>query len=186
MLKALIEADRYLKWLDVFLAAMAGAAILTMMAINGADVLMRYAFSNPLEWVYDLTIHYLLIAGFFLGLSYTLRLNYHISVDFFAQIMNQHAYHAALAIGSLAASFVFFWVAWLGAEEAWTSWSNGDVLFGAVIWPIWPGKILIPLGMAPLALRSLHRALAHLCASLDPSVADKLEIGIDAHAIPQE
>ncbi len=186
MHNALVRADSYLKWLDLLLAAMAAAAILVMMAITATDVIMRYVFNDPLEWVYDLTIHYLLIAGFFLGLSYALRLNHHITVDFFAQMMKPRSYHVALAIGSLAAAFVFFWVAWLGAEEAYTSWKNGDVLFGAVIWPIWPGKIIVPLGMAPLALRALHRFFAHLNAAIDPSLAGKFDIGIDAHAIPEE
>ncbi|UYV35777.1 TRAP transporter small permease subunit [Rhodobacteraceae bacterium D3-12] len=186
MPNALIQADRYLKAIDIVLAALAATAIFSMMLITATDVLMRYAFNDPLEWVYDLTVHYLLIAGFFLGLSYTLRLNHHITVDFFARKMRPRAYHAAMAIGCLLTSGVFFLVAWLGAHEAYSSWKSGDVLFGAVIWPIWPSKLIVPLGMAPLALRAMLRMMAHLCAASDLSIADALEINIDAHAIPKE
>ncbi len=186
MRNALIQADKYLKILDHVLAALAATAIFAMMLITATDVLMRYAFNDPLEWVYDLTVHYLLIAGFFLGLSYTLRHNHHIAVDFFARRMRPRDYHAALAVGCLLASSVFFLVAWLGAHEAYGSWRSGDVLFGAVIWPIWPSKLIVPLGMFPLALRALLRMLAHVYATFDVSIANALEINIDAHAIPKE
>ena len=186
MQHALMHADRYLKWLDMALAAVAAMAIFAMMLITALDVVMRYAFNAPLEWVFDLTTHYLLIAGFFLGLSYALRMNHHICVDFFARRLPPRFYHPFLAVGSLAAGFVFAWVASLGAQEAFLSWANGDVMFGAVIWPTWPGKAVIPLGMAPLGLRSLHRALAHMSAVLDSRWAHRFEIGIDSHVVPEE
>lgn len=186
MPNALIQTDKYLKLFEIGLAALAAFAVFVMMMITAADVLMRYAFNSPLEWVYDLTVHYLLIAGFFLGLAYTLRCNHHISVDFFARKMPPRTYHLSLALGCFLTASVFLAVAWMGTDETYTSWSSGDVLFGAVIWPIWPSKLIVPLGMAPLALRALHRMVAHLYAAFDPKITKSLEIGIDEHAVPKE
>jgi TRAP-type C4-dicarboxylate transport system permease small subunit len=175
----LIRADRWLLRLDKLLAGAAAAAIVIMMAVTAADVVMRYIFNAPLAWAYDLITHYLLVAGFFFGFSYTLRVNHHISVDFFARRLPEQVYHLWLAIGCLAVTFIFAFIAWMGAVDAYHAWRNDEVIFGALIWPTWPAKAIVPIGMVPLALRCLHRAAAHVAARSDHETQAALEIGTD-------
>lgn len=178
----LFRTDRWLTRLDLVLAGAAAACIVVMMLLTGADVVMRYAFNRPIAWVYDLVTRYLLVAGFFLGLSYTLRMNHHICVDFFARMLPAKTYQWCMALGCLAAAAIFGSVAWYGLRDAIHAWTNDEVAFGALIWPMWASKAVIPLGMAPLALRCLHRAVAHAAFHSDRAAQAKLGLRLDQHS----
>ncbi|MGB6119858.1 MAG: TRAP transporter small permease [Mesorhizobium sp.] len=178
----LLRTDRWLNWLDLGLAGLAALCIVAMMLLTGADVVMRYAFNSPIPWAYDLVIHYLLVASFFLGLSYTLRMNHHICVDFFARMLPSRSYQWSMALGSLAAALIFGVVAWYGLRDAIYAWTNDEVAFGALIWPMWASKAMIPLGMAPLALRCLHRAIAHAVLRSDRVAQSKLGLQLEQHS----
>lgn len=175
------KTDRWLARLDLVLAGTAAAFIAVMMLLSSVDVVMRYALNSPIAWAYDLITNYLLVASFFFGLSYTLRMNHHISVDFFARMIPTKAYHWFMAMGCLAAAVIFACVAWYGLRDAFHAWTQDEVAFGALIWPMWPAKAVIPLGMAPLALRCLHRAIAHAAFGSDRAAQANLGLRLDQH-----
>lgn len=175
----LFKTDKWLSGLDLALAVAAALCIVAMMLITGADVVMRYAFNRPLAWAFDLLTHYLLVAGFFLGLSYTLRKNHHICVDFFVRMFPEQMYQIAMVIGSMLGATIFATVACYGAHDAYQAWVNDEVIFGALIWPVWLVKVVIPLGMAPLALRSLHRGFAHALLMFDPEAQKQLGLSVE-------
>lgn len=179
MTSLLRKTDAWLLRLDTLLAGVAAMAIMAMMLVTAADVVMRYVLHSPLHWAYDLVLQYLLVASFFLGFSYTLRHNHHISVDFFARRLSVKSYHLLLGAGCFAAGCIFVAIAWFGAHDAWLAWENDEVIFGALIWPTWLSKIIVPVGMAPLALRCFHRAIAHLWSFRDRTVVKELQIGVD-------
>jgi TRAP-type C4-dicarboxylate transport system permease small subunit len=179
MTTLLIRIDKWLSWLELALAAVAALSIVAMMLITGADVVMRYAFNRPLSWAFDLLTHYLLVASFFLGLSYTLRMNHHICVNFFAQMLSDRSYQAAMAIGCMVGAVIFGVVGWYGVRDAYHAWLNDEVVFGALIWPMWIAKALVPLGMFPLALRSLHRGLSHALLMRDAESQEQLGLRLD-------
>lgn len=185
MAHLLEKTDRLLLRLDIVLASAAAVAIIVMMLVTAADVVMRYGFNAPLHWAYDLITQYLLVASFFFGFSYTLRRNQHISVDFFARRLPEWQYHLWLSLGCFVAGCIFTVIAWLGAEEALSAWRNDEVIFGALIWPVWLSKIIIPVGIAPLALRCFHRVAAHLCLG-DRPMQRQLGIGIDQLATAKD
>ena len=175
----LFKTDKWLSGLDAVLAVAAALCIVAMMLITGVDVVMRYAFNRPLAWAFDLLTHYLLVAGFFLGLSYTLRMNHHICVDFFVRMLPERFYQSGIVAGSLIAGAIFATVACYGGHDAYLAWINDEVIFGALIWPVWLVKVIIPLGMAPLALRCFHRGLALAFLMSDPQAQEKLGLGMD-------
>lgn len=178
----LYRTDRWLNRLDLVLAVASAACIVVMMLLTGADVVMRYALNRPIAWVYDLTTNYLLVASFFLGLSYTLRMNHHVCVDFFARMLPAKSYQWCMALGCLTAAVIFGGVAWFGLRDTIHAWTNDEVVFGALIWPMWASKAMIPLGMAPLALRCLHRAIAHAVFAFDEIAQAKLGLRLDQHS----
>lgn len=176
------RSDRWLLGLDLVLAALAALCIGAMMVLTAVDVVMRYALNQPLSWAYDLTMNYLLVASFFFGLSYTLRMNHHISVDFFARRLPKRVYHMGMALGCLGAMAIFAAVAWFGLRDTIHAFVNDEVIFGALIWPMWVSKAVVPIGMAPLALRCLHRAVGHLAFATDDVVQARLGLQLDQHS----
>lgn len=151
--------DRWLLRLDLLLAGVAAGIVAIMMFLTSLDVVMRYAFNSPLPWVYDVTILYLLPAAFVLGFSYTLRSNNHISVDFFARWLPVSFRNFWTALSSAIAGIIFLYIALIASDVAWDAWVNNDVMFGTLNWPTWPSNAVIPIGIAPLALRCFHSAL---------------------------
>jgi TRAP-type C4-dicarboxylate transport system permease small subunit len=182
----LLRADGWLLRLDQLLVVVAAAAVFVMMVVTAADVVMRYAFNSPLSWAFDLTTHYLLLTAFAFGFSYTLRINHHISVDFFARRLPDQTYHLAQAIGCILAAALFANIAWISGHQAYDAWAQGEVIFGALIWPTWPQKAIIPVTLCALSLRTIHRGFAHWAAQRDVDLQRKFEIGTEFIPMPEE
>jgi len=182
MTDLLVSADTWLLRLDRFLAAMASLCILAMMLLTSLDVVMRYGFDQPLSWVYDVLTFYILPAAFFLGFSFALRMNHHITVDIFAKMLPQDIYHAAMSVGCLAAAGIFGAIAWFGAHDTLKAWTNDEVAFGTIVWPLWIGKAVVPAGMLPLALRCVHRGIAHAVCRGEPEAQARLGLRIEQAA----
>lgn len=174
MKSALLLADRWLRWLDVGYICASAIFVTIMMVVTFADVAMRYVFHAPLSWAYDLVSNYLLLGSFFFSFSYALRRSEHVAIDVFAQRLPEALYHRLLAIGYFAVTFVFAAIGWLGLQETVNVYENGEAMMGALVWPMWPAKIIVPLGMLPLLLRTAHRTFAHLCAPGDRWLQDAL------------
>ncbi len=183
---ALLRCDAWLSRLDTLLVSVAAAAVMAMMGITFFDVILRYVFNAPLAWAFDLITNYLLIASFFFSFSYALKVNEHVAVDFFARRISPPLYHRTVGIGYLIASLVFFGIAYLGAVDTIVAWQGNEATIGALIWPIWPAKIIVPIGMIPLALRVVHRGLGHLAAGGDAAFEQHLGLALSRDLVPEE
>lgn len=147
--------------MDTAMVFIAGLMVLAMMFVTGADVIARYAFHAPIRWAFDLVTQYLLIGSFFFAFSYTLRTNENVAVDYFARNIPVSNYHACMGAGFLVSAVIFAGIAWVSALDTWEAFRNNDAMMGALIWPTWSAKIIVPIGSVALALRLLHRAFAH-------------------------
>jgi TRAP-type C4-dicarboxylate transport system permease small subunit len=178
----LARAEPMIGALENTLAALAGVSILVMMGVTFVDVLMRYAFNAPLRWVFDLVTLYLLPAAFFFGFSFALRRGEHVAVDYFARRIPVSLDRALVGTGLIAAAALFSVIAWLGAAEAWSAWVKQEATMGEIAWPAWPSKSVIPIGMLPLVLRSIHLGLANLLVPQALPPGDQA----DAVGMPQQ
>lgn len=181
-----VHLDRWLGRGDMACAWIASAALLVMMVVTFADVFMRYLLNAPLQWGFDLITNYLLAASFFFGFSFALWRNEHVAVDFFARRLRGDHYHRGVGIGYLTVSLMFAAIIWFGAHETWTAWANDEGLMGVYVWPTWPAKAIVPLGLLPLFLRLVHRGTAHLLAVRDPQLREQLRLDLSQDLIPKE
>src|SRR3546814_8206686 len=78
-----------------------------IMLVIVVDVVMRYFFSAPLSWSYDLIGMYLVTLVFFLALADTFRRGGHIKVDLFENLRRTKFFAVAEILG-YCASLVFF------------------------------------------------------------------------------
>ncbi|MEQ9036958.1 MAG: TRAP transporter small permease [Silicimonas sp.] len=163
------RTDQWLSRLEYALVVGAALSVFTMMLVTSVDVLMRYAFNSPLSWAYDLIVHYLLRTAFLFGFAWCLSAGHHICVDFFARFLNGRVYHLFQFVGAMLGAALFGFAAWFGAHETFSAWQNNDVFFGVVPWPAWLSDIVVPLGLAPLAMRCVHLAIANGLVAIDPA-----------------
>jgi TRAP-type C4-dicarboxylate transport system permease small subunit len=186
MRSALLRADRWLGRLDLGLATLAAVALLAMMGVTFVDVFMRYLLNAPLRWGFDLITNYLLAASFFFGFSFALWRNEHVAVDYFARSLPARMYHRSVGAGFLVASLMFAVVIWLGAAETWHAWEENEGLMGAYVWPTWPAKAVIPIGLLPLFLRMVHRGISHLVGARDAMLSQALGLNLGQEPLPKE
>lgn len=186
MESTLLRLDRWLGRVDLLYAVLAAAALLVMMIVTFFDVFMRYVLNAPLAWGFDLITNYLLGASFFFGFSFALWRNEHVAVDYFARMLRVEHYHWGVGTGYLVVSLMFAMAIWLGAVDAWSAWVNNEGLMGVHVWPTWPAKAVVPVGLAPLFLRMVHRGMAHLLAARNRALRDVLRIDLSQEPIPKE
>jgi len=164
---ALLRVDRWLWKMDIVMVTVAAVMVLAMMFITAFDVVARYAFHSPLRWAFDLVTQYLLIGSFFFAFSYTLRTNENVAVDYFARHLSKPKYHAIMSAGFAVATVIFLAVTWFTALDTHDAWVNDEAMMGALVWPTWSAKIIVPLGSFALSLRLAHRCLAHWASRRD-------------------
>jgi TRAP-type C4-dicarboxylate transport system permease small subunit len=135
-----------------------GVALAAMMLIVTTNVALRYLFNAPFSWSYDVIDQYLMVAAFFLAVSYTLRTNGHMEVDVFVAALTSLRLLAALRlVGDILSLLLTLGIAYEGYLTTVTAWTNAEFLPGVIAFPTWPSHILVPIGMGILALRLLYR-----------------------------
>lgn len=167
---------RALRSLETGGQAIAGAAMVAVLAIVFTDVLLRYLFSAPLAWAYDVISRYLLMAVFYFVVSDTLRADKHIRVLFFRPFMPARLRAFVDACAYLASAAIVGVIAWLAIRRGYGEFLRGDRFVGAYLWPTWITSATVGLGMAVLSLRlalmAAVRAMDIPGGRLDP-VVDK-------------
>ena len=136
--------------------------LLVIMLVVFGDVVMRYLFNSPFSWAYDLIALYLMAGVFFLVLSDAYAANAHVNVDIVQQRLPPAGIRIAELVTCAIGIVVFALIAWLGWQRALDSYRSGDVMAGAIPWPMWPSIALVPFGAGILALRLIAHFIGHL------------------------
>lgn len=179
---AMDAVDRALGKLENAALAVACAAIFLIMVLVFVDAILRYAFNAPLKVTMDLTTLYLLSAGMFLGLGYTLRRAGHICVDMFALMLPRRLYQGLIGIGLLCANVILVVMVYRITVLSWTSWVNNESTIGIYAWPAWLSKAIVAFALFVLVLRTLHVGLANLAASVTGNSAIAIPITPEPNA----
>lgn len=160
-----------LRTLNAYCLWVAGAAILVMTLLGGADVISTALLHQPIPGVYEAT-EALMVLVIFLSLGYLQLGNGNIAVD----ILTSHLRGTARVVQVAAAEIlavVFFsllaWQAWVMAVE---SWSIDEYSAGLVRFPLYPAKFALALGAALTVccclVRLIYiRELAHQRSEID-------------------
>lgn len=148
--------------LDRITSTIAAVFLFAIMMIVFCDVVMRYLFNSPFAWAYDLIAMYLMAGVFFLVLSDAYEASAHVNVDILQQRMPPFGIRIAELVTCTVGICVFALIAWLGWQRAIEAYTAGDVMAGAIPWPMWPSIALAPFGAAMLALRLTLHLIGHL------------------------
>jgi len=153
--------DHYLGEINGWIGKIISFFFIPLTLIVMFEVLMRYIFKRPQIWTWDASI---MLYGtlIIVGGSYVLRQDKHIRVDVLLMGLSPKA----RKILDLVVSPFFFlscWVLlWEGGKFAWKSFQIKEGM--GTIWnpPIYPFKMMIPLGALLLLLQGLAKFLRDL------------------------
>jgi len=152
--------DRINRIFGILAAFMVAAAC----AISAGSALSRYAFDLSSNAFLEIQWQ-MFAATFLLGAPYVLQLNEHVRVDL---IYGALGARKKLWVDVFGYLFFFFPVCFIMLEMsgpwAWHSVVEGEISANAGGLPIWPAKLLLPLGFALLTLQGIAEFIRRVAA----------------------
>lgn len=165
-MEAFRSVDRIITVVERVWMVTAAMMLFGIMMVSTVDVALRYAFSSPLIWSYDLISLFLMCGVFFFSLSDTLRNNEHVSVDLIHGSVTDRTRHAMLLPGYSLAAAVFGAMVWAAYSRLVVSYSNDEVVAGSIAWPTWIAALFVTLGLGLTLIRILFRVRGHFMSAV--------------------
>ncbi|MFH1647247.1 MAG: TRAP transporter small permease subunit [Chloroflexota bacterium] len=151
------KIDRFIEGASHAFLVLSGILIVVMMFTATYGVARRYAFHSPEPYSYEISTMFLLFS-FVFAVSAVERLGRHIRVDFISSHLPERLQHILLNIvAPLMGLFFVFILTWQGLEVALFSLKIGEVSSSTWREPLFPVKIMVPIGYALLLLVILAR-----------------------------
>lgn len=144
--------------IENILCGFSAISIFSMMCVMTLSVVMRYFFSTPLIWTYQVISVYFLVGTFYPIISHTLRENEHIAIDVLVPFLKKQIVAPIRAIGYLASSALLAVVSWLYWGRFETSWTRNELISMSVPLPLWITYGMVCLGALITSFRCLAMA----------------------------
>lgn len=151
------KIDRVIDRLSHIFLVLSGVLIVIMMFTATYGVVRRYVFSSPEPYSYEISTMFLLFS-FVFAISAVEKLSRHIRVDFISGHLSERLQHVVLnVIAPIMGLFFAFMLTWQGFEVALFSLKIGEVSSSSWREPLFPIKLMVPIGYALLFLVLLTR-----------------------------
>jgi TRAP-type C4-dicarboxylate transport system permease small subunit len=166
------SAERMLGTVERGLGLLAAGLVLVLMVLTTADVTLRYGLNSPVPGSWELS-QLLLVGIVFLGLAHTQAVGRHVRVELFLRAAGAAARRRLDLLGLIVGFVVFALIFWVGLRDTWNAWAIGDYTLGSITFPVWPSKLMVPVGSLLLCLRLLVQIVRCLRgqAASDPDPA---------------
>jgi TRAP-type mannitol/chloroaromatic compound transport system permease small subunit len=139
--------------------------ILPGILVLSLEVVLRYAFNSPTMWAHG-TSQRLFATYYILAGAYVLRHNQHVKVDILYNRLSVRKKALLDLFGSIF-FFVFCGVLfWKGLDFAWTSLSQLEPDETPWRAPLYPFKMMVPLGALLILLQGLAKLIRDLTTAL--------------------
>ncbi|MEW5420805.1 TRAP transporter small permease [Amorphus sp. 3PC139-8] len=139
---------------------LAGAAICAMVVHIGLDVVALAIFERPLRGTTEVVSGLYMPFAVFGALAAVQRARAEIRVDVINNLLSDAAQRRLDAVVQIAVALVAIALAWQTFDLAVRAYDLGEhIMIGIHKIPVWPGKAVIPISFALLAVASLHRAV---------------------------
>lgn len=136
---------------------LAGAITLLIMIMLAVEVVTRTATGGSVLGTIEIS-EIALAFVVFLGVAQAQRVRAHVNTNLVTSRMPVPVAVGVRVVGLLAAAVVLVWTAWASAERALDSVATGESRFGITEVPIWPARVIIPVGLVLLAVQVVFTA----------------------------
>ena len=157
-------ANRGWRWLEriiTVLGVMATISIIALMVLTTSDVVKRYIFADPIKGAYEIS-ESLFLTAVFLGLAYTQLFHEHVNTDLFVRHLSKRANLILQTIMLLLSLTIYILFSRKGMEAFLTSLVEGEYRWGLIRIPLWPAKLMIPIGLSALCLRFIGEIVINI------------------------
>lgn len=149
--------------------------ILILVAIIMYEVVSRYLFNAPTQWVNELS-EYLLTGVVMLGGGYCLAEYEHVRVDILHRNFSDR-FKALIEIFTFLLVMTFVTaIVWKGGEASYDALINNRRSMSLMEMPLFPSMVLVPIGALLLGLQSLAGALRAIMELMGQQLAAKKDI----------
>lgn len=139
--------------IERFLNHVAGSMILIgMMLLVTSDVIARFLFNRPIHGVTEIT-EFMMVGLLYFTLAHTQARKAHINVEILTSRLSPRARLVPEVITYFLGLLVFALITWQGVKSAADAWKIQEVTFGLIELPLFPAKVLVPIGSFVLCLR---------------------------------
>lgn len=158
MKKTLIRIFDVISAINKSLVWIIGTLVLLMSLLLTVDVLLRYIFSAPTSWAFDLATWGTGIIAFSLG-GYTLMIGQHVRVDLFFEKFSLRTKSIIDLIGALFLFLMAIALIWLGFGYVIHYYEIGATSTGGLTMPLWIKWLIVPIGGILIALQGLVKLI---------------------------
>lgn len=134
------------------LGVLSGLAILVITLTVIIDVALRALFNAPLHGATEFST-LLMIGLVYLGLASVQASKANFRVEVLLMLLPAGGRRFLDAVTTLLAAAAIGVLTWHTAHEAWTSVLRQEMSFGAVVFPVWPARVVIAMGLVMLLLQ---------------------------------
>ena len=146
--------------------AIAAAALLAIVVINGANVLARYIFISPFSWAEELMLFLMILSVFSGAIGITWR-NLHIRIDTFVDMAPPPVRKALITIGTVIAIAAILTIVYASANIV-SILHTLDQRSDALDVPSWIPQSFLTIGLAVIALLMAVRTVLMLIRPDEP------------------
>lgn len=149
--------DRVINWF----AGLSTALIAVSCIIVCVEIISRYFFNSPQDWVVE-TTEYLILWFTFLGAAWVLKMDGHVKIDIVLHGRSQKFRSLISAITSFICAAECFLIFWIGVQVCIDYYQRGIVIPKTLQPPKYPILAVIPLGSFLLFVQFLRITNKHI------------------------
>ena len=140
--------------LNLLFGILSGLAIFAITIIVMLDVAMRAAFNAPVPGTTELST-LLLVGLIYLGLASVQSRKQNYRVEIMIGFLPPRPRLILEGVTTLLSAVAVGILAWFTSIEAWNATLAQEMSFGAIIFPVWPARVIVAGGLILLTLQLL-------------------------------
>ncbi|MHB8828452.1 MAG: TRAP transporter small permease subunit [Syntrophales bacterium] len=151
----------FLRDLDIFAftGKVSTIGVFALFVMSCLEVVLRRIFNIPTSWSLE-SQQMIQVAVAMIGAAFCLKTEHHVTMDFFLLIANKKMRELMITFNSLIGVSVCALLAWISWMPFQSALLLGQLSESAAI-PMWPVKLLLPIGFTLLSIQFIVRARNH-------------------------
>jgi TRAP-type C4-dicarboxylate transport system permease small subunit len=148
--KVVQRVSRWFAWAS-------GIFTLAIMILVVVDVVLRDVFTKSLGGTIEIS-EVLLVFLVFLGVAFAQQAQAHVNTNLVTSRVPPRVARVMKTLGHVIVAGVLLWTTWVTATRGWDAMQAGEARFGLRSVPVWPARLMIPVGLLLLSLETLFTA----------------------------